>query len=268
MSYNRDLLLAEADKLNLDIPDDSLQLFEIYARLLTEKNKVMNLTAVTDRDGIAVKHFADSISILSSVDIQSEASVIDIGTGAGFPGIPLLIMRRDIRLTLVDSTAKKIDFVSDVLKELGLSANTVPGRAEELSHIEEYREKYDFCVSRAVASLNILCELCIPFLKTGGLFIAMKGSKADEEIFESEITLKKLNSEIINTNEIRLGDGFNRKLILKQGRQIKNIPVNTVRYLKNFYKGAVAFKRITNRQRLFKACGFLTLTASRFLLFI
>ncbi len=214
MSYNRELLLKEADKLNLDIPEDSLQLFETYARLLTEKNKVMNLTAVTDRDGIAVKHFADSISILSAADIPAGSSVIDIGTGAGFPGIPLLIMRPDIRLTLADSTAKKIDFVSDVIKELGLSANTVTGRAEELSHKEVYRENYDFCVSRAVASLNILCELCIPFLKTGGLFIAMKGSKADEEISESEITLKKLKSEIINTKEIHLSDGFNRKLIL------------------------------------------------------
>ncbi|MBR4452193.1 MAG: 16S rRNA (guanine(527)-N(7))-methyltransferase RsmG, partial [Clostridia bacterium] len=157
---------------------------------------------------------ADSISILTASDIPQGAQVIDVGTGGGFPGVPLLIMRPGINLTLLDSTAKKIDFVSEVVSELGLKAETISGRAEELAKEPGRREKYDFCVSRAVASLNVLSELCLPFLRTGGIFISMKGAKASEELDAAEGALKALGAETEKTLDVKLGDGFERKLIV------------------------------------------------------
>ena len=214
MFFNSDLFLREAEKMNIRVQPRQTEQFEIYARMLAEKNKVMNVTAVTDPDGIAVKHFADSISILTAADIPQGARVIDVGTGGGFPGVPLLIMRPDINLTLLDSTAKKIDFISEVVSALGLNAETVSARAEELAKEPGYREKYDFCVSRAVASLNVLSELCLPFLRTGGIFISMKGVKAFEELEAAEGALKALGAETEKTLEVNLDDGFERKLIV------------------------------------------------------
>ncbi len=214
MFFNSDLFLREAEKMNIPVQPRQTERFEIYARMLAEKNKVMNVTAVTDPDGIAVKHFADSISILTAADIPQGARVIDVGTGGGFPGIPLLIMRPGINLTLLDSTAKKIDFVSEVVSSLGLTAEAVSARAEELAKEPGHREKYDFCVSRAVASLNVLSELCLPFLRTGGIFISMKGAKASEELDAAEGALKALGAETEKTLDVKLGDGFERKLIV------------------------------------------------------
>ena len=214
MFFNSDFFLREAEKMNIPVQPRQTERFEIYARMLAEKNKVMNVTAVTDPDGIAVKHFADSISILTASDIPQGARVIDVGTGGGFPGVPLLIMRPDINLTLLDSTAKKIDFISEVVSSLGLTAEAVSARAEELAKEPGHREKYDFCVSRAVASLNILSEICLPFLRTGGLFIAMKGVKAFEELEAAEGALKALGAETEKTLDVKLGDGFERKLIV------------------------------------------------------
>ena len=225
MFFNRELFLAETEKLNLEVPEEAEGRFELFARLLTEKNKVMNLTAVTDADGIAVKHFADSVSILT-LCIPKGSRIIDIGTGAGFPGIPLLIMRPDIRLTLVDSTAKKIGFVSAALKELGLEAETLAGRAEDFARDGDYRGSFDYVVSRAVASLNVLSELCLPFVKTGGAFISMKGSKAGEELAASENALKILGAQVDEIRDISLSDGFERKLISirKTGETDKKYP--------------------------------------------
>ncbi len=214
MFFNSELFLKEAEKLNITVSSAQTQLFDNFSELLVNKNSVMNLTAVSDSDGIAVRHFADSISVLSAVDIPSGARVIDIGTGGGFPGIPILIMRPDLDFTLLDSTAKKIDFVSDLLLKLGLTGRTVSGRAEELAKQASFRAQYDFCVSRAVASLNILAELCIPFLKTGGTFISMKGSKAEEEIDEAKSAFAALGCVIENIKKVDLSDGYERNLIL------------------------------------------------------
>lgn len=225
MIYNSSLLLADAEKLGLSVSSQQLDRFEKLAELLVEQNKTMNLTAITDPDGIAVKHFADSISVLSAVDFKSGAKVLDVGTGAGFPGIPLLIMRPDIDLTMLDSTAKKLKYVANTVDSLGLNANVLHSRAEESAQKPEYRESFDIVCSRAVAALNILCEYCLPFVKKDGIFAAMKGAKAQEEIDVANNAIKTLGGEIIDKKSFTLSDGAERTIII-----IKKISHNLPKY--------------------------------------
>lgn len=154
---------------NIAINDKQKSAFEIYAGMLIEWNKKMNLTAITAENEIAVKHFIDSISVLKYINLKPNADLVDIGTGAGFPGIPLKIMRPDIKLTLLDSLNKRLIFLEEVCKAINLKADIIHARAEELSQNPEYREKFDYAVSRAVANLPSLCEYCIPYIKNGGM---------------------------------------------------------------------------------------------------
>ena len=174
MSDIRDILkraLPQADELALDR-------FETYQRLLAEWNEKMNLTAITDPVEVAEKHFADSLAALPY--LKPSMAIIDVGTGAGFPGIPLLIMMPELQLTLADSLQKRLTFLDALLKELGLQADLVHGRAEDLGQNRLYRERFDAALSRAVASLPVLLELTTPFLKVGGAAIAYKGDGAEE----------------------------------------------------------------------------------------
>ncbi len=220
--YNTKLLVSDAEKLGIAINDEQLSRFEKLSELLVEQNKTMNLTAITDPDGIAVKHFADSISVLSAAEIPQGARILDVGTGAGFPGIPLLIMRPDIDLTMIDSTAKKLKYVENTVNELGLIATTLHTRAEEAGQSKEYREKFDFVCSRAVAALNVLCEYCLPFVKQNGLFIAMKGAKAQEEIDAAKGAIKTLGGKIIAEKSFSLSDGGERTLVVI--KKISQVP--------------------------------------------
>ncbi|MBQ2847230.1 MAG: 16S rRNA (guanine(527)-N(7))-methyltransferase RsmG [Clostridia bacterium] len=220
--FNTSLLISDAEKLGLSLTDEQLKRFDLLSDLLVEQNKTMNLTAITDPDGIAIKHFADSISVLTACDIPNGARVMDIGTGAGFPGIPLLIMRPDLDLTMVDSTAKKLKYVENTVNELGLIATTFHTRAEEAGQSKEYREKFDFVCSRAVAALNVLCEYCLPFVKVGGYFIAMKGAKAQEEIAEAKSAIKLLGGKIVDEKSFSLSDGGERTLVVI--KKISQIP--------------------------------------------
>ena len=219
---NTALLKSDAEKLGISITDEQIQKFELLSDLLVEQNKTMNLTAITDPDGIAVKHFADSISVLTAYDIPVGARVMDIGTGAGFPGIPLLIMRPDIDLTMVDSTAKKLKYVQSTVDSLGLIATTLHTRAEEAGQSKEYRERFEVVCSRAVAALNVLCEYCLPFVKVGGMFIAMKGAKAQEEIADAKAAIKLLGGKIVAEKSFTLSDGGERTLVVI--KKISQIP--------------------------------------------
>lgn len=213
MNFNKELFKENLQ--GIAVSDKQLELLDSFGALLTEKNKSVNLTSITDPDGIAVKHFADSISLLKA-DIPQGAKVLDLGCGAGFPGIPLLIMRPDIKLTLLDSTGKKLDFVSEALDALGLEAEVLHGRAEELGQNPDYREKYDIVVSRAVAYLNTLCELALPLVKPGGTFIPMKGASAAEEAKAAYTAIKTLGGNLEKSIDFTLTDGSRSLLIIKK----------------------------------------------------
>lgn len=215
MTFNKNLFLENMSTLGIEITEDKINLLDKFAERLIETNKVMNLTAILDEDGIAVKHFADSLSILK-INIKENAKIMDLGCGAGFPGIPLLIARNDIDLTFVDSTAKKLGFVKETVEALNLNAEVVHSRAEELGHNPEYREKYDLVVSRAVAALNVLCEYCLPFVKVGGRFAAMKGSLADEEIKQAGNALRILGGKITDKIDFELTDGKRSIIIIEK----------------------------------------------------
>jgi len=177
-----ELLKNEAQNQGITLTGDMLVKFETYAKMLTEANEVMNLTTIVDMEGIQLRHFYDSLSPLLFGLIKNGASVIDVGTGAGFPGLPLKIVREDIALTLSDSLNKRLEFLRRVTKEIGESSQIVHARAEDMGQDKAYREKFDVCVSRAVAPLNVLAELTLPFVKIGGICIYYKGKTADEEL--------------------------------------------------------------------------------------
>nr|MDE5741897.1 16S rRNA (guanine(527)-N(7))-methyltransferase RsmG [Oscillospiraceae bacterium] len=156
------------NKENLSVSMEQYERFKKYSELLVEWNKKMNLTAITDKYGIAVKHFLDSVLPLKFLDIPEGASLIDVGTGAGFPGLPLKIIRPDINLTLLDSLNKRVNFLSEVCKALDLDVVCIHARAEELGRNENFRGQYDFSAARAVAAMPVLTEYCLPYVKVGG----------------------------------------------------------------------------------------------------
>ena len=177
--------------------------FQKFYEMLIEKNKVMNLTGITEYDEVVEKHFIDSLAIGSYEKIQGK--VIDIGTGAGFPGIPLKIAYPDIEIVLLDSLNKRIKFLDEVIEELGLeNIETIHGRAEDISQKEEYREQFNFCVSRAVANLSTLSEYCIPFLKNKGKFIPYKSGEINEEVENSKKAISILGGEVEKIEKFEL----------------------------------------------------------------
>lgn len=196
-----------------DITAVQYKRFFLYAKMLVEWNEKINLTGITDPRGIAVKHFLDSLLPLNNVEIPQGASIIDVGTGAGFPGLPIKIYRPDIKLTLLDSLNKRVNFLSAVCKETGAAAECVHARAEDCGRNERYREKFDFAAARAVAALPVLAEYCLPFVKVGGTFIAMKGPNENPE--DGKTAIKLLGGEISDIFEYSLPDGdrSRRKLI-------------------------------------------------------
>lgn len=193
---SKDLLKDKAALYGVLLDDKALERFDIYAKLLVEWNEKINLTAITDPEGIVIKHFLDSLTIFSAVNIPEKAKIIDVGTGAGFPGIPMLIARPDLDITLMDSTNKRLNVIRDILEKLELTANVVHSRAEDAGKSADFREKYDFSTARAVSNLRDLSEYCLPFVKVGGAFISMKGAKAEEEIAEAKKAIKTLGGKI------------------------------------------------------------------------
>ncbi len=199
-----DLLKKCVDELNISLTDKQLTQFLKYKELLLEWNEKMNLTAITEESEVAVKHFADSLTPLVFRDFKGK-SVIDVGTGAGFPGLPLKIAVPEINLTLLDSLNKRINFLECVVTELGLeNVNCIHARAEDGGRDEDLREKFDFCVSRAVAPLNVLAEYDLPFVKVGGEFIALKGKAAFDEIKTAKKAVECLGGEITMAEDIRI----------------------------------------------------------------
>lgn len=180
--FRRTLEQAAAE-LGVQVNQSQLDMFCDYKELLIEANRYVNLTSITEDAEVAVKHFADSLTCLRVVDLRNVTSIVDVGTGAGFPGLVLKIMNPAARLLLIDSVGKKVDFVRDVSVSLGLTdVEFVQARAEELGGLPRYRERFDLALARGVGSLSPLAEYCLPFVTLGGLFLAMKGPKVAEEI--------------------------------------------------------------------------------------
>ena len=207
------VFMEYAKKIDIDINEEQINKFYDYMNLLIEWNKKINLTAITDYNEIILKHFVDSLTINKC--IKENKYVVDVGTGAGFPGIPLKIIRDDINIVLVDSLNKRINFLNEVIKELNLkNIETVHARAEEFGRNKKYRQKFDVATSRAVANLSTLSEYMIPLVKINGRCICMKGKEIKEELKDSLNAIKVLGGKVENVEEFELADNdINRSII-------------------------------------------------------
>lgn len=209
------------EKYGIPLDEEKRKKFDIYRSILKEYNKVFNLTAITDDEEINVKHFLDSV--IKVDNFSTAAEVIEIGSGGGFPSIPIKIMREDLKMTLLEATGKKCGFLKKVTDELGLKNVTViNGRAEELGNDVNYREKFDYAIARAVARMNVLSEYCMPFVKKGGSFIAYKG-RAEEELKEAEKAIEILGGKIKNVYKTELPLNLGERNIIET-EKIKNTP--------------------------------------------
>ena len=214
----------------ITLTENQYEQFQKYFELLAEWNEKMNLTAITDESGVALKHFADSLSFLNFVDIPQNSSLADVGTGAGFPGVVLKIARPDIKLTLIDSLNKRLVFLGEVCAQLGIEAELIHSRAEDGARDEKLRENFDFAVSRAVARMNVLSEYCLPYVKVGGAFCAMKGAQANEEFKESLNAINTLGGKLENKYFFELPENGGERAIAVV-RKVKNTPQKYPRQL-------------------------------------
>ncbi|MEE0856038.1 MAG: 16S rRNA (guanine(527)-N(7))-methyltransferase RsmG [Ruminococcus sp.] len=211
----KEYLISAIDNYKISLSDEQIDQLQGYYEMLIEWNQKMNLTAITDPKEVAIKHFADSLSIFNYIDLPQNARVIDVGTGAGFPGVVMKIARPDLELTLLDSLKKRLVFLESVLNKLGLSSELIHDRAENAAQNIDLREGFDLAISRAVARMNVLSEYCLPFVKLSGHFAAMKGPDAQSEIQAAKNAIQILGGKIFKINEFELYEnGGGRTIVL------------------------------------------------------
>lgn len=225
---NYSKLIEFLKSIEYDITADQIEMFDKYYEMLIDKNKVMNLTAITEFEDVVEKHFIDSLAIIAFNDFKGINNFIDVGTGAGFPGIPLKIIFPEIKAVLIDSLGKRIGFLNEVKDELGLkNIELIHTRSEDIAHDENHREKFDLCVSRAVAGINVLSEYCLPLVKIGGAFIPYKSENYNEEIMTAKKALEILGGRISDEKEYLLGKEKAKRIfpiILKESKTPDKYP--------------------------------------------
>lgn len=209
---NVSYLKTQAGQLGVELDGAALERFEHLAQMLVDWNTRVNLTAITEPEEIVVKHFLDSLSPLAHMDLPKGAKVIDVGCGAGFPGLPILIARPDIRITFLDSIEKKLKFIENFLSEANLFGETLHDRAEIIGQQSDHREQYDAAFTRAVAPLNVLAEYCIPLVKVGGIYASMKGAESEEAIGRNAVS--QMGGEIEKVVSLKLPNDDNRNLVM------------------------------------------------------
>ena len=220
--YDTSQFIQDLKELGVSLTDKQIEQFLIYYELLTEWNSFMNLTAITEYEDVLKKHFVDSVSLIQAVDVRKELTLIDVGTGAGFPGLALKIAYPELKVTLLDSLQKRIKFLDAVIEKLGLEGiETIHGRAEDFAKPQKLRESFDLCVSRAVANLSTLSEYCLPFVKVGGYFIPYKSEKIAQEKEEAEKALELLGGKFERQVEFMLpsSDIYRNLFVIKKVKE-------------------------------------------------
>ena len=222
MSYDTTQFEKDLDVLGVTLTKEQIDQFLKYYELLVEWNGFMNLTAITDYDEVMKKHFVDSLSLIKTYDVSKKVKVIDVGTGAGFPGLALKIAYPNLQVTLLDSLNKRINFLNEVITQLGLTGvETIHGRAEDFAKPDKLREKFDLCVSRAVANLSTLSEYCLPFVKVGGEFISYKSEKINEEMAVAQKAINILGGKFDRSEEFTLPDSdiYRNLVVIKKVKE-------------------------------------------------
>ncbi len=213
LPFDREFFANSAKSMNFELSQEQIEKFEIYYNELVDYNTKVNLTAIVDPKGVAVTHFVDSMTLLRA-QIPQGACIADIGAGAGFPSVPALIMRPDLKFTLIDSLNKRITFLNYLAEKLCVSFDAVHKRAEEAGRDKKMREQFDVVCARGVAKIYLLCEYCLPLIKKGGILVCMKGPDPENEITEAKKALKELGGAVLSVDKFSLPDGSGRSLVI------------------------------------------------------
>lgn len=223
MKYDFTKFRNSMDSIGIELTDSQLNAFETYYDMLIDRNKVMNLTAITEFDEVMDKHFLDSVYLFRSIKLEADYKLIDIGTGAGFPGIPLKIVFPELKITLLDSLNKRVGFLNDVIDELNLNdIEAIHGRAEDIARDKAYRASYDIAVSRAVANLSTLSEYCLPFVKIGGKFVSYKSGDCADEVDNAKAAIHLLGGKINKIDEFSYSNNSRSFIVIDKVMNTSN----------------------------------------------
>lgn len=237
----QEILRQNFDSFGWDYTEEIGERFDNYAQLLVDWNQKINLTAITEPNEIVIKHFLDSLLLLKATDLPKESTLIDVGTGAGFPSLPVCILRHDLHPTLLDSLNKRLIFLEELCSNIKVDAQFVHARAEEAGQKADYREKYDVATARAVAHLRELAEYCLPFVKEGGIFAALKGYEVEEELEEAKYAISQIGGKVEAIEKFELPGNNKRSIVVI--RKFRHTPAKYPRITAKIKKSPLIYKK-------------------------